>query len=223
MRAPWAVTSVPVYPAPTTTKVQPGRPLVGVVGVVGQLDLTGDVVAQVERLGDVAEAVRILRDTGDRQQLVDAAGREHHPVEGQLAPVALRVHVREPPLLEVDRIHGPQQQAHLGQRAGDGDGHPARVEDAGGHFGQQREVEEVVRGVDQDDLAVRHGPSQHLGRVVAGEARADDRRRRSAHGSSLAQVKAGPLCRTSRGWRKPRRGRPGLSMVRRQGFEPRTQ
>ena len=83
MRAPWAVTSVPGVPGADDDEGQPRRALVGVVGVVGQLDLTGDVVTQVERLGDVAEAVGVLRDARDGQQLVDASGGQQDAVEGR--------------------------------------------------------------------------------------------------------------------------------------------
>jgi hypothetical protein len=48
---PCTATSVPVQPAPTTTKGGAGGTLVVVVGQVDELELPDRVVAQVQRLG----------------------------------------------------------------------------------------------------------------------------------------------------------------------------
>ena len=137
----------------------PGGALGGVALVVRQLELPDDVVAQVEGLGDPAEAVRVLGDARDRQQLVHAAGGEHQPVVGQRAVVAVRAPVRDGAAADVDAVRAAQHDPDAGQRLGERDRHPPRVEDAPGHLGQQRQVEEVVGRVEDRDVEGAAGPA----------------------------------------------------------------
>jgi hypothetical protein len=133
------------------------------------------VVAQVERLRDAAEAVRVLGDPGDRQQLVDAARGEHQAVVAQLAAAALGIRPADLPLREVDGVDLAEHEPHAGQRLGERHGDPARIEHPGGDLGQQRQVEEVVGGVDQHDLdGVAGAPGQRARRRVPGEPAPDD-------------------------------------------------
>ncbi len=164
----------------------------GIVGGGGQLDLAGDVVAQIEGLGQAPEAVRVLGDAGDGQQFVDAAGGEHQPVVAERALVALGVGVVHRTGVEVDAVGLAEHQFHLRQGAGEGDGDPAGLQDAGGHLGQQGEVEEVVRRVEQGDVGLAPGQlGQRAGGLVAGESGSDDQNAGSAHDSPPAVVGMG--------------------------------
>ena len=157
-----------------------------IVGGVGELDLLGEVVAQEHRLGDPAEPVRVLGDTRDREQLVDASGRDHQPVVADLAGPALGIGVPDRARVQIAAVDLAEDQPDVGQRVGDRHRHPARLEDAGGDLGQQRDVEEVVGRVDDDDLGpVACQPAQRLGGVEAGESGADDDDPRSAHTRSV--------------------------------------
>lgn len=137
----------------------------------GEFYLAGDVVAQVQGLGQAPEAVGVLGDAGDRQQFVDAADGEDEPVVGQLAGFALGAGVPHEPLRQVDVVRLAEYDAHPRQRPGQGDGDPARLQDPGGHLGQEREVEEVVGRVEQDDLGlVPYAPAERTGGLETGES-----------------------------------------------------
>jgi hypothetical protein len=125
-----------------------------VVGDGGEFDLADDVVPQVERLGHAAEAVRVLGDAGDRQELVDAARGEDEPVVGELVVALLGVGVGDGTAVDVDLVHGAERQPDPRQRGRQRHGHPPGVDDRRRDLGQQRQVEEVVGRVDQDDLDV---------------------------------------------------------------------
>jgi len=132
------------------------------------------VVAQVQRLGDPAEAVRVVGHAGDRQQLVDAAGGEDEPVEREVAGPSLGIDPLDALRRYVHPGHRAQDQPRAGQPIRERDADAPRLEVAAAHLGQQRQVEEVVGRVDQDDLGVGRVLRQATRRVVPGEARADD-------------------------------------------------
>ena len=151
----------------------PGR-AVGGLGR-GQLDLAHQVVAQVERLGDAAVAVRVVADAGDRQQPVDAAHGEHQPVVGGLAVVAVGVGPVHDAAVDVDPVDRRHHQLRPRQRPRQRHRDVPRLDDAGGHLGQQRQVEEVVLGVDDGDLGgVAESAQQPAGRGEPRETRSDD-------------------------------------------------
>lgn len=141
-----------------------------VLGQLGQLDLADHVVVQVDRLGQASETMGILGHPGDRQQLVDAADREHQPVVRQLTPLPLRVGEADPAVGQVDPVGLADDHPYPGQGAGQRHRDPAGLDHPGGHLGQQRQVEEVVGRVQQHDLGTPAGqPTQRLRRVVTGE------------------------------------------------------
>ncbi len=170
----------------------PRGALPAVVGRGGQLHLARHVVAEVQRLRQPTEAVRVLGDARDGQQLVDAARGEHQPVEGQGALAALGPGVVHGVLVEVDAVGLAQHQPDVRQRAREGHGDAARLQDSGGDLRQQRQVEEVVGRVEQGDVGLVPGePGQGAGRPVPGETGTDDHDAGSAHGSP-------PGCRVPR-------------------------
>ena len=76
--------------------------------------------------------------------------------------------------VQVDAVGLPQHQPYVRQRAGEGDGDPARLQDAGRDLGQQRKIQEVVGRVEQGDVGPAPGePAGHL--LDHPEVRADDR------------------------------------------------
>ena len=142
-------------------------------------------VAQRQALSDAAEADRVLGETRDREQLAYAAHREQQSVVGHGARDSLRIGEPDPPGGDVNLVdrawHRPDPGPGIRQRHRDA----ARVKYPGCHLGQQRQVEEVVSGADQDDLdligASSPQPSAAVNRtgkrargVEAGEAAADD-------------------------------------------------
>ena len=125
-------------------------PFLGIVARGGQRDLPGDVVAQVQRLGHAAESVCVLGDTRDGQQLVHAADGQHQPVVGELALLPLGVGVahtrarrgrcrRPRPAPAAPRGSVPASDTETRR----GSSRPVAT------CGQQRQVEEVVVGVDE--------------------------------------------------------------------------
>ena len=124
----------------------------GVAAAGGQLELAQEVVTKVERLGDAAEPVAVLGDAGNGQQLVDAARGEQQPVVGHDAAIALGPDHADPPAAEIDLFRCADQQPGSGAGIWQRHGHPARIQHAAGHLGQQRQVQEIVGRVDQHDL-----------------------------------------------------------------------
>jgi hypothetical protein len=168
-----------------------GRALGLVRGGVGHLDLPGDVVAQEQRLGDAAEAVGVFGDAGHRKQLVDAAGGDDQPVVTEAALAALRVEVGQRASVEVEAVHLAEDDLDSRQRPGQRDGDPPRLEDPGGHLGQQRQVQEVVGGVDDDDLRRAAGClGQRAGGLEAGETGSDDDDPGAGHSSPSVKTDA---------------------------------
>lgn len=152
-----------------------GLPLRRVRGGAGHLHLPGDVVAQVEGLRHTAEAVGVLGHSGDGQQLVDAAHGEDEPVVGHLAGASVRVPPGDPAGVQIDAVDLAQHQPDMREGAGEGDRDPPGLQDPGRHFGQQRQIQEVVVGIDQDDVRrAAQGAGERTGGLVTGEAGADD-------------------------------------------------
>ncbi len=148
------------------------------LGSDGEFDLPDQVVTQVQRLADTAESVRVQRHSGHGQQLVDAARGDQQAVVAHRSPIAFRVDEPELPGVEVDAVNRAEYQPGTGARGAQRHRDLARVENACGHLGQQRQVEEVVIRIDQDDLegAVHASadPGETTGGVQSGEAGADD-------------------------------------------------
>jgi hypothetical protein len=141
-------------------------------------------ITQVERLGQAPEAVRVLGDAGHGQQLVHAADGQHQPVVAEAARAALGVAVVDGALVQVDAVRLTEHEPHPPQGAGQRDGDPAGLQDARGDLGQQREVQEVVGGVQQDDVGPVAGDAgEGAGSPVPGEPGTDDHDTRSAHGT----------------------------------------
>lgn len=153
----------------------PGGPLRRVLAGTGQFHLADHVVAQIQRFGHAAEAVGVLGDARDGQQLVDAADGQHQPVVRQGALPVLGVGVAHPAGVEVHVVGLPEDEPDARQGAGERHRDPARLQDSGRHFGQQRHIEKVVMGVDQHDLGGPPGlPGERAGTVVTGETGSDD-------------------------------------------------
>jgi hypothetical protein len=86
------------------------------------------------------------------------------------------------PLRQVDPARGRQHEPYPWKSRRQRDRDIARVEQAGRHLGQQRQVQEVVGRVDQHHLGPVAGePVQFAGGVEAGEAGTDDHDSGSRH------------------------------------------
>ena len=161
------------------------------------------------------------------QQLVDAARREDQAVvaEPGLRPSAS---VTSSLLASSSTRSTEPRINRTPWSAGEGDRDTARVDDAGRHLGQERQVEEVVGRVDHHDLGPAAGEAdESTGGVVAGEARPhhDDPRpttsvdhRSNPHpgrrltGLGSRPLRSTPRCRwgTARFRRAARRSAAGL-------------
>ena len=132
-------------------------------------------ITQVQSLGDAPEPVGVPGHPRDGQQLVDAARREQQAVVSGRLAASLRVGELDPAARQVDPVHGAEQQPGAGAGSAQRHGYPARIQDPRRHLGQQRQVQEVIGGIDQCHLDLVAGqPGQPPGGVHPGEAGPDD-------------------------------------------------
>jgi hypothetical protein len=110
-------------------------PLGLILGRVGQLELLDQVVPQEHRLRDAPEAVCVLRDPWDRQQLVHTPGRDDQPVVAEFAPLTRWVDVLDLAPVKIEPVDLAEDEPGSGERVGQRDGQPARLENARGHLG----------------------------------------------------------------------------------------
>jgi hypothetical protein len=123
-----------------------------------------------------------IGDARDRQQPVDAAGGDHQAVVGDVPAVLLGIDAGDAAPVQVDRLGLAQMQPHLRQCRRQRHGHPGGVQQPARYLRQQRQVEEVVGGVDQGDVDVTGGQlAEPAGAVEPGEAGADDDNVSSSH------------------------------------------
>jgi hypothetical protein len=96
-------------------------------------------------------------------------------VVAERAGAAVRVSPGDRVTVEVEAVHVTEDHPYARKRRGQRDRDPPGFEDAGGHLGQQRQIEEVVGRVDDDDLGAAPGElGQLAGGRETGEAAADD-------------------------------------------------
>ena len=111
----------------------------------------------------------------DWQQLVDAARGQDEPVIVEVICLACRAVPANNLLPGIDVVHGAKHDPDLAQRAGQRDTDMPRLDQAARHLGHQRDVQEVISGVDQHDLSRgTNEPRQLQRRIEAGETRPDD-------------------------------------------------
>ena len=146
-----------------------------IIGKVGQLDLAEQVIPQVHRFGQAPEPVRVIGHTGDGQELVDAAQRDHQLVVADRPPVAFRIGHGQLPAAGVDIGDRAQDVPHPAAGGSQRRRHRARVQDPSRHLRQQRQVKEVVGRVNQHHIqAPLSQPPQPAGGVKASKPPAGD-------------------------------------------------
>ena len=149
----------------------PGLPFRAIIADLRQLELTQQMITQVHGLGDAPEPVGVPGHPRDGQQLVDAARRKQQAVVSGRPAAALGVGELDPTARQVDPVHGAEQQPGAGAGGAQRHGHPARIQDPRRHLGQQRQVQEVIGGIDQRHCDLAPGqPGQPPGGVHPGEA-----------------------------------------------------
>jgi hypothetical protein len=115
-------------------------------------------------------------------------------VVAERAGPALRVAVGHRLPGQVELVDVAEDQPHPGQDLGQRHADPARLQDAGRDLGQQRQVEEVVGGVDQDDVGAAAGqPGEPAGRRETGEAGADDHDPGTCHAVPSLRAPTAPI------------------------------
>jgi hypothetical protein len=114
--------------------------------------LAEDSLTQVQSLGLRLEAVGVLVYPRDAERSCHRPGVQHQALPPQLLlPTICASHATRV-LCGIDGRHGAGEHSRGAQRCRERDRGLLRIEHASRHFRQQREVQHVVGGVDENDL-----------------------------------------------------------------------